>query len=78
MNPLPSFKHWLPDFTALRTLLLNPSVDDQELEATLEAARQRQPLPVIWLLGKTQAGKTAIVQALTGSPLTEIGSGFRP
>ena len=78
MNPFSSLKNWLPDFTDLRRLLLNPSVDDQALEATLAAARQRQPLPVIWLLGKTQAGKTAIVQALTGSPLAEIGTGFRP
>jgi uncharacterized protein (DUF697 family) len=78
MNPFTSLKHWLPDFTDLRRILLNPSIDDEALEAALAAARQRQPLPVIWLLGKTQAGKTAIVQALTGSPLAEIGTGFRP
>jgi len=78
MNPYPFFKRWLPDFTALSRLLLNPGVDDKELEAALMAAKQRQPLPVIWLLGKTQAGKTSIVQALTGSPLAEIGTGFRP
>ncbi len=34
--------------------------------------------PVIWLLGKTQAGKTAIIQALTGDSRAEIGRGFAP
>ena len=68
MNIFPSLKRWLPDFAALRRLLLNPGVQDEEFAASLEAARQRQPVPVIWLLGKTQAGKTSIIQALTGSP----------
>src|SRR5258708_13205356 len=34
--------------------------------------------PVVWLLGKTGAGKTAIVAALTGDPRAEIGEGFEP
>ena len=33
---------------------------------------------VVWLLGKTGAGKTAIVAALTGDPRAEIGQGFAP
>lgn len=78
MSSFPLLHRWLPDFAALRRLLLNPKVDEGELEAALETARQRQPIPVIWLLGKTQAGKTSIIQALTGSPLAEIGTGFRP
>ena len=32
----------------------------------------------MWLLGKTGAGKTAIVAALTGDPRAEIGPGFEP
>jgi 50S ribosome-binding GTPase len=32
--------------------------------------------PVVWLLGKTGAGKTAIVAALTGDPRAAIGVGF--
>ena len=32
--------------------------------------------PVIWLLGKTQAGKTAIIAALTGDSRAEIGRGY--
>lgn len=34
------------------------------------------PLPVLWLLGKTGAGKTSIVRALTGSGA--VGNGFAP
>jgi len=71
-------ERWLTDFVSLRRLLLNPRVDDVALESTLREALGRQPPPVIWLLGKTQAGKTAIIQALTGSPAAEIGTGFRP
>lgn len=33
-------------------------------------------VPVLWLLGKTGAGKTSLVRALTGQG--EIGDGFRP
>ena len=36
------------------------------------------PVPVLWLLGKTQAGKTSIIRALTGSVQAEIGNGFQP
>jgi uncharacterized protein (DUF697 family) len=34
--------------------------------------------PVIWLLGKTQAGKTSIVATLTGEGRDDIGNGFQP
>jgi uncharacterized protein (DUF697 family) len=34
--------------------------------------------PVVWLLGKTGAGKTAIVAALTGDPRAAVGEGFEP
>jgi uncharacterized protein (DUF697 family) len=45
-----------------------------------EIARQRARAiaPVVWLLGKTGAGKTAIVAALTGDPYAEVGEGFEP
>ena len=62
----------------LRRALLNPSVDAAQLEAALREARARQPLPVIWLLGKAQAGKTSIIRALTGSDAAQIGNGFQP
>src|ERR1700687_4967755 len=41
-------------------------------------ARARASAPFVWLLGKTGAGKTAIVAALTGDPRAEVGAGFEP
>ena len=58
--------------------ILNPSVSDSHLHEKLEHARQNMPIPVFWLLGKTQSGKSSIIQALTGSSRAEIGQGFRP
>lgn len=48
--------------------------------AGLEKARERAQAtaPIVWLLGKTGAGKTAIIAALTGDPRAEIGKGFEP
>ncbi|MFZ1640536.1 MAG: GTPase [Candidatus Contendobacter sp.] len=68
--------HWPDYWRRLRDALLNPRVDDQALDAALREARQ--PLPVLWLIGKTQAGKTSIIRALTGSETAEIGNGFQP
>jgi uncharacterized protein (DUF697 family)/predicted GTPase len=55
-----------------------PKIDDDELQRRLAAARQSLPVPVFWLLGKAQSGKTSLVRALTGSSRAEIGGGFRP
>ncbi|PIE83040.1 MAG: hypothetical protein CSA09_03865 [Candidatus Contendobacter odensis] len=65
-------------WSTLRDALLNPRVDDEALKAALHKARAQQPLPVLWLLGKAQAGKTSIIHALTGSDAAEIGNGFQP
>jgi uncharacterized protein (DUF697 family) len=48
--------------------------------ASTHVARQRAQSNalVVWLLGKTGAGKTAIVAALTGDPRAEVGQGFEP
>ncbi|MBK1653326.1 YcjF family protein [Allochromatium vinosum] len=62
----------------LSEALLNPRVDDRRLESALASARERAPVPLIWLIGKTQSGKTSIIRALTGSPAAEIGNGFQP
>src|SRR5262245_29410529 len=45
-----------------------------------EAVRKRAQAtaPVVWLLGKTGAGKTAIVATLTGDLRAEVGEGFEP
>ena len=68
-----------PDaWSRLREALLNPSVDAATLDKALREAQARQPLPVVWLVGKAQAGKTSIIRALTGSETAEIGNGFQP
>ncbi|MFV0295934.1 MAG: GTPase family protein [Hyphomicrobiaceae bacterium] len=46
---------------------------EREVVAAAQAAA-----PVIWLIGKVQAGKSSIVKALTGASGAEVGSGFRP
>jgi uncharacterized protein (DUF697 family) len=58
--------------------ILNPSISDDYLQEKLRQSRQNLPVPVIWLLGKTQSGKSSIIQALTGSSHAEVGQGFRP
>jgi len=35
-------------------------------------------LPTLWLLGKTGAGKSSIIQALTGNSRVQVGNGFAP
>ena len=47
-------------------------------EALAEEALARAPVPTLGLLGRTGAGKSSIVQALTGSDAAEIGDGYRP
>jgi uncharacterized protein (DUF697 family) len=48
--------------------------------ADIEQVRTRAQVtaPVVWLLGKTGAGKTAIISALTGDARAAIGEGFAP
>ncbi|MBK1731079.1 YcjF family protein [Thiococcus pfennigii] len=69
---------WRDYWRRLRAALGSPRVADEALAARLRTARARLPVPVIWLLGKTQAGKTSIIRALTGSSAAEIGNGFQP
>jgi uncharacterized protein (DUF697 family) len=52
--------------------------DDAELQARLEAVRRHNPVPVFWLFGRTQSGKTSIIKYLTGAGDAEIGHGFKP
>lgn len=35
-------------------------------------------LPVVWLLGKTGAGKSSLIRALTGLTAAQVGNGFEP
>src|SRR5579872_2345284 len=55
-----------------------PKVSDAELERCFQKARHKLPVPVFWLLGKPQSGKTSLIRALTGNTRAEIGNGIRP
>ena len=54
--------------------------DTGDSRADIENVRTRAQVaaPVVWLLGKTGAGKTAIISALTGDARAAIGEGFAP
>ncbi len=56
--------------------LFNPKASG--VDSKINDVRQRLPLPVFWLLGKTQAGKTSLISALTRSASADIGNGFQP
>jgi uncharacterized protein (DUF697 family) len=51
---------------------------DNELHDRLEQIRKQTPVPVFWLYGKTQSGKTSIIKYLAGAEGAEIGQGFKP
>ncbi len=74
---LPELTNWSQYWEQLRIALLQPQVDKSVLESSLREAQSKLPVPVLWLLGKTQSGKTSIIRALTGSEAAEIGNGFQ-
>lgn len=51
---------------------------DSGTAADVAGARRKGLAPVVWLLGKAGAGKTALVSALTGDPRATVGEGFVP
>ena len=53
-----------------------PQVDPPPLDAERLAKIARDAAPVIWMLGKTGAGKTSVIATLTDSPHAEIGNGY--
>jgi uncharacterized protein (DUF697 family) len=58
--------------------LLNSYSPSKGFHEAWEKLRQRAPVPVVWLFGKTQSGKTSIIKFLTGADEAEIGQGFKP
>src|SRR5690606_8440261 len=54
-----------------------PIQDETEREPPV-ADTGGEELPLIWLLGKTGAGKTSLLRALTGLDDLAIGNGFEP
>src|ERR1035438_8688799 len=60
-------------FTTIKNWFLGSS----DLKDQLENLVKQTPLPVFWLFGKTQSGKTSIIKYLTGADEAEIGRGFK-
>jgi uncharacterized protein (DUF697 family) len=69
---------WAGSWRRLRRALTRADVDSEALDAALKSALENQSVPVLWLLGTAQSGKTSIVRVLTGSPEADIGNGFQP
>lgn len=67
------FNNWT--WQGLGDAIFSPKAND--LETKINDVKQRLPLPVFWLLGKTQAGKTSLIHALTGNDSAKIGNGFQ-
>lgn len=57
--------------------VLAPKADDARVQNELEQVRKSAGAPVLWLLGKTQSGKSSLIQGLTGTTDIEIGAGWR-
>lgn len=51
---------------------------ESQLQERLVLLKERTPVPVFWLFGKTQSGKTSLIKHLTGADDAEIGQGFKP
>jgi uncharacterized protein (DUF697 family) len=58
--------------------LFSTAQREQQLQHHLEKLREKLPVPVFWLFGKTQSGKTSIIKYMTGADHAEIGKGFQP
>ncbi len=54
---------------------INPKENPNLLKGSIEWEKQ---LPTLWLLGKTGAGKSSLIQAFTKDSTVEIGNGFSP
>ena len=54
------------------------SAREAAIKKQLDQARERLPVPLFWLFGKTQSGKTSVVKFLTGADYAEVGKGYRP
>ncbi len=54
---------------------INP---DENVELEKGSEKWEEQLPTLWLLGKTGAGKSSIIQVLTKDSVIEIGNGFSP
>jgi uncharacterized protein (DUF697 family) len=64
-------------FGILRSLF-SPQNREEQVHHKLLELKEKLPVPVFWLLGKTQSGKSTLVRYLTGAAEAEVGNGFQP
>jgi uncharacterized protein (DUF697 family) len=57
--------------------ILSPRAEESRIQSELAKVRKEAGSPVLWLLGKTQSGKSSIIHGLTGSTEIDIGTGWR-
>lgn len=62
----------------LQKFIISPKVDTKNLEENFQHIKKNLPIPVFWLLGKAQSGKTSLIRGLTGDSRAVIGDGIRP
>jgi len=62
-------------FQNIYEYVINPP-SDEELSKAWQVSEHQ--LPTLWLIGKTGAGKSSIVQKMTSQSAAEIGNGFMP
>jgi uncharacterized protein (DUF697 family) len=60
------------------TRWFGPLQREARLRGWFAKVRDKVPVPVFWLLGRTQSGKTSLIKYLTGASDAEIGQGFQP
>jgi uncharacterized protein (DUF697 family) len=58
--------------------LFSRSAREEQIREHLERLRPKLPVPVIWMFGRTQSGKTSVIKHLTGAERAAIGKGFEP
>ncbi|WP_306132162.1 YcjF family protein [Roseivivax marinus] len=58
--------------------LRRPVPDTGAEEADAEARQAEFDIPIVWLLGRTGAGKSSLIRVLTGLSEIEVGSGYEP
>lgn len=68
----------MPMWNKIYSKVFTPRLDDEEINQRLSTVKSAMPIPVFWLLGKTQSGKTSIINALTGDSRAQIGNGMHP
>jgi len=58
--------------------LFSRSAREDQLREHLDRLRPKLPVPVFWLFGRTQSGKTSLIKFLAGAERAAIGKGFEP